>query len=532
MLRLCGRVAQQYANSSRATEPWVTRLLLDPSLESAQPSPSVWTLEKKFDSSSIPLSQILGDAATGRIQLPDFQRGWVWDDDHIRSLVASVSVSYPIGAVMTLSTGNPDVRFKPRVIEGVELANHIEPDYLLLDGQQRTTSLFLALHSPKAVPTRDSRGKEMLAHYYADMNLCLDLSADRDDAIVSVPENRIQTFRNEITLDLSSAQKEYDAEMFPLDIVLDQIATMNWGFGYMEHGPSDHADRVRKWQEFSVGVVTAFVSYQVPTIQLARSTPKDAVCQVFEKVNTGGVSLTVFELLTATFAADGFNLREDWDQRSAQLKHHPVLGRFASTDFLQVITLLATFERRLKAQVREIANLQWRLFRLQKWEADGYSLPENQTEEYEPDLSAHFATERELASDVLERLGDSELSRDEIRRALKALVQVTDEADRKYITRVERLTDRDRMLSALMVFVDEYYAGDLEKAGSQLIDGARVLRQRDWEKRHWDSLVGARVEMSSDFTRSLLDAKARTSRELDRAIARYLLTREVLLNFE
>jgi hypothetical protein len=35
-------------------------------------------------------------------------------------------------------------------------------------------------------------------------------------------------------------------------------------------------------------------------IVLLRDTPKEAVCQVFEKVNTGGVSLTVFELVTAT----------------------------------------------------------------------------------------------------------------------------------------------------------------------------------------------------------------------------------------
>ncbi|SHJ80603.1 DUF262 domain-containing protein [Desulfofundulus thermosubterraneus] len=37
------------------------------------------------------------DIHNGKIQLPEFQRGWVWDDDHIRSLIASVSMSYPIG---------------------------------------------------------------------------------------------------------------------------------------------------------------------------------------------------------------------------------------------------------------------------------------------------------------------------------------------------------------------------------------------------------------------------------------------------
>jgi hypothetical protein len=35
---------------------------------------------------------------------------------------------------------------------------------------------------------------------------------------------------------------------------------------------------------------------------------------VFEKVNTGGVTLTVFELLTATFAADELDLRQHWEK--------------------------------------------------------------------------------------------------------------------------------------------------------------------------------------------------------------------------
>jgi uncharacterized protein with ParB-like and HNH nuclease domain len=59
----------------------------------------------------------LDEAAKGEIQLPDFQRGWVWDDNHIRSLIASVSVSYPIGAVMLLEMGGNGGRFKPRSLQ-------------------------------------------------------------------------------------------------------------------------------------------------------------------------------------------------------------------------------------------------------------------------------------------------------------------------------------------------------------------------------------------------------------------------------
>ncbi len=304
-------------------------------------------MEKKFTSDEVPLAQILEEARTGVLQLPDFQRGWVWDDNHIASLLASISMSYPIGAVMTLQTGNPDVRFKPRVLEGVELKKPTEPEFMLLDGQQRTTSLYLALKSGEPVPTRDARGAEMTRRYYADIRACLDPEADREEAVISVPaDGLIKTFRGEVVLDVSTREAELAAEMFPLAIVLDQAETMNWGLGYLQSGPGISDERLATWKEFNEAVINAFVHYQVPTILLVRSTPKEAVCQVFEKVNTGGVSLTVFELLTATYAADDFNLRNDWNARRERFKQHRVLDRVEATDFIQVVTLLTTYARR------------------------------------------------------------------------------------------------------------------------------------------------------------------------------------------
>ena len=49
-----------------------------------------------------------------------------------------------------------------------------------------------------------------------------------------------------------------------------------------------------------------------PVIALDRSTSKEAVCVVFEKVNTGGKPLDAFELVTAMYAAAGHELRKDW----------------------------------------------------------------------------------------------------------------------------------------------------------------------------------------------------------------------------
>jgi Protein of unknown function DUF262 len=81
------------------------------------------------------LHERLEEIHKGHVQLPDFQRGWVWDDEHIRALIASVSLSYPIGAVVLLETGGVGVKFQPRLSEGVSAA-HVEPSKLALNGQQ------------------------------------------------------------------------------------------------------------------------------------------------------------------------------------------------------------------------------------------------------------------------------------------------------------------------------------------------------------------------------------------------------------
>ena len=115
------------------------------------------------------LPELLDDIHKGTIQLPDFQRGWVWDDDRIRALIASVSLSYPIGAVMLLETGDAGLRFKPRVVEGVPPMNGTKPEKLILDGQQRLTSLYRSLRSGQPVNTLTSKKDPIERVYFFDI---------------------------------------------------------------------------------------------------------------------------------------------------------------------------------------------------------------------------------------------------------------------------------------------------------------------------------------------------------------------------
>jgi hypothetical protein len=323
-----------------------------------------------FETGEPNLSELLELASTGKVQLPDFQRGWVWDDNHIRSLLASVSLSYPIGAVMLLELGGDGVRFRPRPLEGASIPPGTRPERLILDGQQRLTSLFLTLKSGRPVPTRTDKGEPIERVYYLDIAKCLDESADRMDAVVSVPPDRRVTtdFGRQVLLDVSSQEREFELGLIPLSTLFDQEAYAAWRRAYQRTFRQDEA-RLDQFDAFETEVYHRFLQYRVPTIEMKKQTPKEAVCQVFEKVNTGGVTLTVFELLTATFAADDFNLRDDWNARLARLRQHDPIKEIEATDFLTSLTLLASYERSLQStsavscKRKDVLNLTLKAYR-------------------------------------------------------------------------------------------------------------------------------------------------------------------------
>ena len=94
-----------------------------------------------FTTPSYDLKDLFARINRGDIQLPDFQRSYAWDEDRIRSLIVSVLRGYPIGALMALDTRNEKMRFRPRALAGAPDTG-VDPGLLLLDGQQRLTTLY------------------------------------------------------------------------------------------------------------------------------------------------------------------------------------------------------------------------------------------------------------------------------------------------------------------------------------------------------------------------------------------------------
>lgn len=317
-----------------------------------------------FQTNPFDLNKLLNDCHYGVLQLPDFQRSWVWDEDRIKSLIASISRAFPVGALMTLDTGG-DVNFKPRPVEGAPTAaKQTHPQSLLLDGQQRMTSLYQVTLRGQVVETVTPKKKKVKRWFYIDIRKSLDLSIDREEAIVGVPEDRIvrDIFGRGEILDISSTDKEYASLMYPVTQVFDWD---NWQDGFDEYWSGDENKSIRKeFRDFKKQILENFKSYDVPVIALDRSTTKEAVCVVFEKVNTGGKPLDAFELVTAMYAAAGHELRKDWYGDEIAMGRHRrfaetlrpsgadsgILASVANTDFLQAISLFHTRDKRRAAE--------------------------------------------------------------------------------------------------------------------------------------------------------------------------------------
>jgi uncharacterized protein with ParB-like and HNH nuclease domain len=120
-----------------------------------------------FQTNPYDLYKLLEDCHRGILQLPEFQRSWVWDMERIMSLIASISRAFPVGALMTLDTGG-DVNFKPRPVEGSPVGAKITSPYsLLLDGQQRMTSLYQVTLRGKVVESvtpKKQKGKTLVLY--------------------------------------------------------------------------------------------------------------------------------------------------------------------------------------------------------------------------------------------------------------------------------------------------------------------------------------------------------------------------------
>jgi hypothetical protein len=246
------------------------------------------------------LLTIVSQAHDAKIVLPEFQRSFVWAREDIEQLLASVLQGYFVGTFLLLDTPTSSPMFPFRVVEGLEKVNgNAHPSQhatvrLVLDGQQRITSLFYALYEPE-IPLR-------WAQYPHKFYLRLDLAreGDLDEAVVGI-STRDRRRMTEIQ------QLVKDNLALPFSLLRDSSRFYHWL--YTEQGRwVSKEERV-----FIEGLYHRLHQFMVPVVTLSAETGKANVVNIFERINRTGVSLSLFDLTAAHLYLKGVKLREMWE---------------------------------------------------------------------------------------------------------------------------------------------------------------------------------------------------------------------------
>ncbi|MDO4760489.1 MAG: DUF262 domain-containing protein [Corynebacterium sp.] len=300
-----------------------------------------------FSTPSYDLLDLFSRVDRGDLQLPDFQRDYRWDVDRIRSLLITVLRGYPLGAIMALDTRNEPMRFRPRPLASAPDTG-AEPGLLLLDGQQRLTTLYQCLQGDGVVESVDFRNKKVRRRFFVDVRRAIAADVMPDDAVISVDEHGLVRSHFAPKIELNSREAALEAGFIPVSDLLFDAGT-DLLFDIAASTSHDVA------KQFYTRVLKPLVRYTIPMIRLERGTAKAGIGSIFAQANSLGLQMDVFELLTAVFAAQDpdFRLQEDWAQTEKILRTHPALDEIGHTEFLTAVALYATYKKGHASGFRE-----------------------------------------------------------------------------------------------------------------------------------------------------------------------------------
>lgn len=316
-----------------------------------------------FSTPSYDLTDLIARIKRGDIQLPDFQREYSWDEDRIRALIVTVLRGYPMGALMALDTRNEVMRFRPRPIAGAPDTG-VNPGLLLLDGQQRLTTIYHCFTGTGSVETVDFRDKRINRTFFVDVLTAVEEELLPDEAVFAVDRHgRVRShFGPDIDGNLHDREVARQHKCIPVADLLSEAGT-KMIFDLVADGDDSLREKVAA---FHSRVMLPLAGYNTPMIRLSRETARAGVGSIFAQANSAGLQMDVFDLLTAVFASEdeNFHLARVWEETERELRKHPALDGIDRNAFLSAVSLLVTGERgHAGGQREDILNLTLEEFR-------------------------------------------------------------------------------------------------------------------------------------------------------------------------
>lgn len=268
------------------------------------------------------LVELVERARSGLLTLPEFQRNFIWWRQSIESLLDSLLRGHYIGSLLFLETDREHMPFGDRPIAGLPSAssNGTHPEDLVLDGQQRIT----ALHYAFSAPDRPLRDTSYPYRFFLDLESVENLE-EAEEAVYSERADRGWVKQ------LEQREIQYEWKTLPFT---ELLRWEDWNLGYVkwlfEQNQEEGMAFISSQQTLWDTAVRRIRDARVPVVTLPKVKSDDyqrvrEICDVFEKLNSTGIRLSVFDLLTARLHPE-VKLHDLW---ASSMQNYPLLRRFA-----------------------------------------------------------------------------------------------------------------------------------------------------------------------------------------------------------
>lgn len=288
----------------------------------------------------IHLGKLIEQIRKGRYVIPDFQREFDWEPWDITELIKSIFMDYYIGTLL-LWEGKKDNYKKLSCTPIYGFEGESDPEYIVLDGQQRLTAIHYAFFQPDI---KYRRRKNPIYYFIRLRNL---LEENYEEAFFYYNRTR---YYDELVTDVN---KQYENHIFPLGVFKGGTWDIQkWIIGYHDHwknrrealeSESDKS-QCQVYMDSSEAIKDLFFSilndYQISYISLDEEISVGKVCDIFTHINSKGVKLDTFDLLNAITRPKNIFLKDMYRKASAQLDDNTYPGFEIKAHILMVMSIL------------------------------------------------------------------------------------------------------------------------------------------------------------------------------------------------
>lgn len=271
------------------------------------------------------LKDLLSDIDCGKLRLPSFQRDYKWTAPKVKKLLDSIQCDHPAGTLLFLAVDYNNPLIPDKSFENTtEAKQNANVEYLVLDGQQRLTSCYCAFYN---------LGNKS---YFLDYKKLMEY--DKGNVVEELEFEELIVDKRHMDF----PDQMLDKGLMPLSYIKDAKA--------MRELLKPYKDSIRKNEEkedvydFLDGRLGDYVDtifeYEFPVVILPKEMTLDAVCKVFQTINSTGLKLSAFDICVAKFMRQSIDLKSMVDDAKRNSYAKIVLDD-DETLVLQAIALLS-----------------------------------------------------------------------------------------------------------------------------------------------------------------------------------------------